>query len=132
MTVCPGTQPFCSRSRSMSLDSTGWVQPAGRAGNHPPTQVNLKIVCKENFKYEVQEMTPANQVRAAYAVLLKLFRCASISSSHHVRQDQYVAGSSEIRQVQTDSESGRICLDQTGSDKQDQAGSGRQAARRSG
>ena len=25
-------------------------------------QVNLKIVCKENFKYEVQERSPANQV----------------------------------------------------------------------
>ena len=24
-------------------------------------QVNLKIVCKENFKYEVQEKSPANQ-----------------------------------------------------------------------
>ena len=26
-----------------------------------PIQVNLKIVCKENFKYEVQEKSPANQ-----------------------------------------------------------------------
>ena len=26
------------------------------------SQVNLKIVCKENFKYEVQERSPANQV----------------------------------------------------------------------
>ena len=25
------------------------------------SQVNLKIVCKENFKYEVQEKSPANQ-----------------------------------------------------------------------
>jgi hypothetical protein len=28
------------------------------SGQH---KVNLKIVCKENFKYEVQEKSPANQ-----------------------------------------------------------------------
>jgi hypothetical protein len=47
------------------------------SGQH---KVNLKIVCKENFKYEVQEKSPANQAVTMQQLAEEYWRWAS----HHI------------------------------------------------
>ena len=50
------------------------------SGQH---RVNLKIVCRENYKYEVQEKSPANQAVTMQQLAEEYWRSVIVTSDYH-------------------------------------------------